>query len=354
MLAVMIQFTVDAQPLCYDLSMHIIQITDPHLYGRADGTLRGVETDSTLRVVLEEALAQFPEYAAMLSPAIWCKRMPVGICVCEVFAEISAGPCSAYLEITMNRWRWRANSTPRRFKFAAHRKSADGSSSCWTVMILDTSAAACGPANSLASMPNSRIVARATRWSVYTIIPSRWAAAGSTPSVLRTPTTFGASSRRTLESKASYGDTCIRPMTDGAAACACTPRRRRAPSSCRRATAMRSTALPPAYRSFELHGDGRIDTQVHWVAAASRQRNGRALAAPPCSDRRSARKNSPHCWHAYRYARRPWQINPCIVCGNCTANTTRCICSVPFTCCARATTRWIRRSRTLTRSPIRS
>jgi Icc protein len=27
-------------------------------------------------------------------------------------------------------------------------------------------------------------------------------------------------------------------------------------------------SLPPAYRSFELHADGRIDSQVHWVESA--------------------------------------------------------------------------------------
>lgn len=46
--------------------MKILQITDPHLYGRASAKLRGVETDSTLRNVLEDALCAFPDYAAML------------------------------------------------------------------------------------------------------------------------------------------------------------------------------------------------------------------------------------------------------------------------------------------------
>jgi Icc protein len=27
-------------------------------------------------------------------------------------------------------------------------------------------------------------------------------------------------------------------------------------------------SLPPAYRSFELHADGRIDSQIHWVESA--------------------------------------------------------------------------------------
>ena len=46
--------------------MNILQITDPHLYGNAAGRLRGVETDSTLRSVLEDAFVQVPDYSAVL------------------------------------------------------------------------------------------------------------------------------------------------------------------------------------------------------------------------------------------------------------------------------------------------
>ena len=46
--------------------MQILQITDPHLYGNADGKLRGVETDASLRSVLDEAFAQVPDYSAVL------------------------------------------------------------------------------------------------------------------------------------------------------------------------------------------------------------------------------------------------------------------------------------------------
>jgi Icc protein len=46
--------------------MQILQITDPHLYGNAAGKLRGVETDSSLRSVLDDAFAQVPDYSAVL------------------------------------------------------------------------------------------------------------------------------------------------------------------------------------------------------------------------------------------------------------------------------------------------
>ncbi|GAC1302781.1 MAG: 3',5'-cyclic-AMP phosphodiesterase [Steroidobacteraceae bacterium] len=46
--------------------MHILQITDLHLHGSARGTLRGVETDSTLRAVLASATAAGTDFAAIL------------------------------------------------------------------------------------------------------------------------------------------------------------------------------------------------------------------------------------------------------------------------------------------------
>jgi 3',5'-cyclic-AMP phosphodiesterase len=46
--------------------MQILQITDPHLYGSASARLRGVETDSSLRIALDDAIARVPNFAAML------------------------------------------------------------------------------------------------------------------------------------------------------------------------------------------------------------------------------------------------------------------------------------------------
>src|SRR5258708_13468236 len=47
-------------------AMHILQVTDPHLYGSASGRLRGVETDSSLNAVLDDAFARVPDYSAVL------------------------------------------------------------------------------------------------------------------------------------------------------------------------------------------------------------------------------------------------------------------------------------------------
>ena len=50
--------------------MQILQITDPHLYGSATGRLRGVETDSSLHAVLDDAFASLsPEDRAKAEAA---------------------------------------------------------------------------------------------------------------------------------------------------------------------------------------------------------------------------------------------------------------------------------------------
>jgi Icc protein len=58
--------------------MKILQITDPHLYGSASAKLRGVETDSSLRNVLDDALAQVPDYAAILVTGDLVQDDPAG------------------------------------------------------------------------------------------------------------------------------------------------------------------------------------------------------------------------------------------------------------------------------------
>jgi Icc protein len=46
--------------------MQILQVTDTHLYGSASGRLRGVETDSSLSAALDDAFARVRDYQAVL------------------------------------------------------------------------------------------------------------------------------------------------------------------------------------------------------------------------------------------------------------------------------------------------
>jgi len=58
--------------------MKILQFTDPHLYGRADGKLRGVQTDATLRAVMQEAFDACPDYAAVMVSGDLVQDDPAG------------------------------------------------------------------------------------------------------------------------------------------------------------------------------------------------------------------------------------------------------------------------------------
>lgn len=59
--------------------MRILQFTDPHLYGNAGGNLRGVETDSSLRSVLDHAFARgSDDYSAILVTGDLVQDDPTG------------------------------------------------------------------------------------------------------------------------------------------------------------------------------------------------------------------------------------------------------------------------------------
>lgn len=59
--------------------MDVLHITDPHLYGSVSGNLRGVETDSSLRRVLDDALRPgSPAYAAILVTGDLVQDDPAG------------------------------------------------------------------------------------------------------------------------------------------------------------------------------------------------------------------------------------------------------------------------------------
>lgn len=63
--------------------MQILHITDPHLYGNAGGNLRGVETDSSLRTVLDDAFpsgapGENADYAAILVTGDLVQDDPAG------------------------------------------------------------------------------------------------------------------------------------------------------------------------------------------------------------------------------------------------------------------------------------
>ena len=58
--------------------MQILQITDLHLYGNAGGSLRGVETDASLRHVLDDTAAAPFDYSAILVTGDLVQDDPTG------------------------------------------------------------------------------------------------------------------------------------------------------------------------------------------------------------------------------------------------------------------------------------
>ena len=90
------------------------------------------------------------------------------------------------------------------------------------------------------------------------------------------------SSMRTRTCAPSRGVTCTRSTTASAATCACSRRRRPARSSCPKSDRYAVDSRPPAYRPFELHADGRIDSAGPLGRIAALAPSGRrALIARP-------------------------------------------------------------------------
>lgn len=58
--------------------MQILQFTDPHLFGSAAGSLRGVVTDTTLRAVVDAAFAEVPGHSAVLMTGDLVQDDPTG------------------------------------------------------------------------------------------------------------------------------------------------------------------------------------------------------------------------------------------------------------------------------------
>ena len=122
--------------------MQILQITDPHLYGSADGRLRGVQTDSSLRRVLDDAFEKFPDYAAVLVTGDIVQDDPSGYLR---FRSILGNLRKPVLCIPGNHDEpeiMRRELAQEPFQNCGTHCGAAGSSSCWTVMTRATSAAA--------------------------------------------------------------------------------------------------------------------------------------------------------------------------------------------------------------------
>jgi Icc protein len=244
--------------------MKILQITDPHLYGGASGSLRGVVTDASLRRVLDQAYASVPDFAALLVTGDLVQDDPSGYLR---FRGIFGGSQKPVLCIPGN------HDEP-----AIMRQSLSGApfQICgthavhgWQLVMLDS----CDPGHvggrlaeqelerldrTLAGSPQHALVClhhhpvdMGSRWIDTIGLANRdefWRVIEAHPHVRGV---VWGHVHQEYEGNRGSVRLFATPSTGA----------QFLPMSDRYAVDSR----PPAYRPFELHPDGRIDSEIHWA-----------------------------------------------------------------------------------------
>ena len=248
--------------------MQILQITDPHLYGSAGGRLRGVETDSSLRTVLDDAFARVPDYSAVLVTGDLVQDDSSGYLR---FRSIFGNLTKPVLCIPGNHdepqaMRRELNGAP--FQICGTHQ-ADG----WHFIMLDSydpghvggrltqnelarldAALAESPKHAMVCLHHHPI-AMESRWldTVGLAEPEAfWRIIDSHPHVRAV---VWGHVHQAYDGRRGDVRLFATPSTGA----------QFLPKSDRYAVDSR----PPAYRLFDLHGDGRIDTTVHWIGSLS-------------------------------------------------------------------------------------
>jgi Icc protein len=251
--------------------MKILQITDPHVYGSASARLRGVQTDATLRAVLDEALANAAEYSAVLVTGDLVQDDTAGYLR---FRSMLGNLRTPVLCIPGNHDE--PEAMQRELDIAPFRFCGAHAFGAWNFVMLNSYDPGCvggrlGTAELdrldaalAASPPHSMVclhhhpVAVGSRWLDNIGLANAadfWRVIDAHPCVRAV--TWGhvhqayAGRRGTVQLYAT-------PSTGA----------QFLPGSDRYALDSR----PPAYRTFELHADGRIETEVHWVESLPMQR----------------------------------------------------------------------------------
>jgi 3',5'-cyclic-AMP phosphodiesterase len=247
--------------------MQIVQITDPHLYGSASGRLRGVETDSSLRAALNDAIARVPGYEAMLVTGDLVQDDKTGYLR---FRSFFGGIKKPVLCIPGNHDEpeaMRKELTGAPFEICGTHTIGE-----WMFVMLDSydpgHVGGRLTKNELARLDNA--LAGSPRHAMVCLhhhpIPmdSRWldgvglADAHEFWRIIEAHTNVRAvvwgHVHQAFEGKRGEVRLFATPSTGA----------QFLPKSDRYAV----DSLPPAYRSFELHADGGIDSQVHWVESA--------------------------------------------------------------------------------------
>jgi Icc protein len=256
--------------------MKILQITDPHLYGRADGRLRGVETDASLRGVLDDAFARFPDFAALLVTGDLVQDDPGGYLR---FRSILGGVRQPVLCIPGN------HDVPetmlRELAVAPFQIGGASRIGEWHLIMLDSFLAG-QVGGRLAPAELDRLAAAlALHPRAHTMVclhhhPVAMGSHWLDGIGLANADAFW----RIIDAHPQVRSVVWGHVHQEFAGLRGDVRLFATPSTCAQfLPASERYALdfrPPAFRSFELHADGRIETAVHWVDA---------LAAPQAASR---------------------------------------------------------------------
>jgi Icc protein len=251
--------------------MKFLQITDPHLYGSATAALRGVQTDASLHAVLEDALARVPDYAAMLVTGDLVQDDSAGYLRLR---SILGNLTKPVLCIPGNHDE--PGAMRRELDVAPFRICGAHVFDAWKLVMLDSYQLGC-VGGRLSSDELARLDAALGEGAQHAMVclhhhpvamGSRWL----DTSGLANAAEFW----RVIEAHP-----CVRAVAwghvhqvyeghRGPVKLFATPSTgaQFLPLSDRYAVDSR----PPAYRTFELHADGRIESQVHWLESIPMQK----------------------------------------------------------------------------------
>ncbi len=256
--------------------MQILQITDPHLYGSASGSLRGVETDSSLRTVLDDAFpqgmdGQRGDYAAILVTGDLVQDDPAGyLRFKSIFGKLRQPvlclpgnhdePAAMQRSLAMEPFRYCGTHALGAWQFVMLDSYDPGHvGGRLTAAELGRLDAALGnsPAHALVCLHHHPVV-MGSRWldgSGLANAHEFWRIIDAHPHVRGV--VWGH-----VHQEFDGERNGVRLFST--------------PSSCAQflpqSDRFALDARPPAYRRFDLREDGRIDSEVRWVAALSTRR----------------------------------------------------------------------------------
>jgi 3',5'-cyclic-AMP phosphodiesterase len=244
--------------------MQILQITDTHLYGSASGRLRGVETDSSLHAALDDAFLRAPNYEAVLVTGDLVQDDKSGYLRFRSFFGNLKKPvlCIPGNHDEPETMRAELNGDP--FKICGAHTIGD-----WTFVMLDSynpghvggrltkneltrlsTALEAAPKHVMVCLHHHPI-AMGSRWLDSVGLADAQDFWNIIDAHANVRAVVWGHVHQAFDGNRGDVRLFATPSTGA----------QFLPKSDRYAV----DSTPPAYRSFELHADGRIDSQVHWV-----------------------------------------------------------------------------------------